>query len=68
MRFFKVNLIFLYFINKIMIRGEDFMKPIFIVKNVINSNSTDEFELMKIFNTKLLKIILYLEKKTIEGV
>lgn len=44
------------------------MKPIFIVKNIINSNSEDELELMKIFNAKLLKIILYLERKTIEGV
>lgn len=44
------------------------MKTIYKVTNVINSNNVNEMELMRIFNAKLFKIILYLEKKPIEGV
>ncbi|MDD2392269.1 MAG: hypothetical protein PHU94_04995 [Bacilli bacterium] len=44
------------------------MKPVFIVNNIINSNSKDENELIRIFNEKWLKIILYLEYESIKDI
>lgn len=44
------------------------MKPVFIVNNIINSNSKDENELISIFNEKWLKIILYLEYESIKDI
>lgn len=44
------------------------MKPVFIVNNIINSNSKNENELIRIFNEKWLKIILYLEYESIKDI